>query len=73
MNNASSSHSTENEGEESRAIASKMDNLYVYKNMVDHEQETIVNMTRKEKHIRPGQFPNSRWMLEVLDNESSSS
>ncbi|CDH57715.1 predicted protein [Lichtheimia corymbifera JMRC:FSU:9682] len=73
VNNASSSHSTENEGEESRAIASKMDNLYVYKNMVDHEQETIVNMTRKEKHIRPGQFPNSRWMLEVLDNESSSS
>lgn len=72
VNNATSSQSTENEGEESKDIAAKMDHLLV-RNLDSYDRGIIKNMTGKEKHIRPGQFPNSRWMLEVLDDEPSSS
>ncbi|KAI7881770.1 kinase-like protein [Lichtheimia hyalospora FSU 10163] len=69
-NNAADSNppSTTNQVEASKDIAGTMDHLYFKYNVGKHERDTIVNMTRKEKHIRPGQFPNNRSMLDVLDN-----
>lgn len=67
-----SSQSSEHEGEEIKTYDGQVDNLYFKNSFSNHEKQIIVEMTQKEKQVRPGRFPNNRWMLEVLDEKQSS-
>lgn len=69
----SSSQSTEYEDEETKTYDGQVDNLYFKNSFNNHEKQIIVEMTQKEKQVRPGRFPNNRWMMEVLDEKQSSS